>query len=103
MLERRTSEQARDCPAPSHEVEGLREENGRLRKSLALLHAHSLRIQDQLDTLLLHGAESARASEAVALGVREDSPAEQYLGSAAPQLDDHTYSFSTQQDVFLMG
>lgn len=101
-LERGTSEQAGDDPAPIQEAEGLKEENGKLRKSLALLHAHSLRLQDQLDTLLLHGAESARASEAVALGARENPGAEQYPGSAASQLDEHTYSFSTQQDILLM-
>ncbi len=71
MPERGASEPARDDPAPSEELEGLKEENGRLRKSLALLHAHSLRIQDRLDALLLHGTESADGGVAVAPGMQE--------------------------------
>ena len=48
----RPSEQAGNDPAMSAELEELKEENEGLRRSLTLLHAHSLSLQDQLDTLL---------------------------------------------------
>jgi hypothetical protein len=102
MFEGAASEQDGNHPATTEELQALKDENERLRKSLTLLHAHSLRLQDQLDTLLLHETESAHASEAVSPGVRENPRAEQYPGSAARQLDDHTYSFSTKQDVLII-
>lgn len=55
----------RNDPASSEEFDALKEDNERLRKSLALLHAHSLRIQDQLDTLLLQRSKSVVECEAV--------------------------------------
>jgi hypothetical protein len=45
-------------PALSEELDGLKEENERLKKSLALLHVHSLRLQKQLDTLILNGTDA---------------------------------------------
>lgn len=70
MLEGGASEPTRNDPVPSEEFDGLKEENERLRKSLALLHAHSLRIQDQLDTLLLHRSESVVECKAVTPDMR---------------------------------
>jgi hypothetical protein len=81
MFEGAASEQDGNHPATTEELQALKDENERLRKSLTLLHAHSLRLQDQLDTLLLHETESAHASEAVSPGVRENSP-----GGAIPRV-----------------
>jgi hypothetical protein len=92
MLEGDASEPARHDPALSEELEGLKEENGRLRKSLALLHAHSLRIQDQIDTLLSHGTESADAYEAVGAGMLENAGAVPYPRPATGQLVAPTYT-----------
>jgi hypothetical protein len=92
-FEGRASEPTRKDLALTEELDGLKEENGRLRKSLALLHAYSLKLQDQLDSLLLHGTEAAGACEAVAPGTRENSRAEPYPVSAADQLDGHIYEY----------
>lgn len=83
MLEGGTSEPTRNDPAPSEEFDALKEENERLRKSLALLHAHSLRIQDQLDTLLLQRSEPVVECKAVTPELRGELPADQYPESAA--------------------
>jgi hypothetical protein len=58
MLDGMVSEPNWKDPALSEELDGLKEENERLKKSLALLHAHSLRLQEQLDTLILYGTDA---------------------------------------------
>ena len=65
------SGQAGNDPATIEDIRELKDENETLRKSLTLLHAHSLRIQDQLDTLLGNGDERLDASEAMASRVPE--------------------------------
>jgi hypothetical protein len=72
----------------SERLQELKDENGRLRKSLRLLHAHSLRLQAQLDTLLAPKNETMGACEEIASRMREDVRAEGYPGSLAGQLDD---------------
>src|SRR5579883_1363374 len=52
MFEGRASERAGNHPATTEELQALKDENERLRKSLTLLHAHSLGLQDQLDALV---------------------------------------------------
>jgi hypothetical protein len=85
MRERGASEQAGNHPTLSEELRELKDENERLRKSLTLLHAHSLRLQDQLDTVLVQKDTMSGACEAVASGLREASRADGYprvLGGA---------------------
>lgn len=53
MLEPEAPELAAEHSVMSGELEELKDENQTLRKSLTLLHAHSLRLQDRLDSLLV--------------------------------------------------
>jgi hypothetical protein len=76
-LDRRGSEQAGNPTAIRAELEELRDENEGLRKSLTLLHAHSLSLQDQLDTLLEKDKMSG-ACDAVASRMREGRRAVEY-------------------------
>ena len=80
MLDRVASEQAGNHPAMSAELEELRDENVGLRRSLTLLHAHSLSLQDQLDTLLEKVRMSGKC-DAVASRMREGRRAVEYPGS----------------------
>jgi hypothetical protein len=66
MLERGASKQAGKESAMSDELQELKDENERLRKSLTLLYMHSLKIQDQLDTLLAQENTVLDVCEAVA-------------------------------------
>jgi hypothetical protein len=79
-LDRMASERAGNHSAMSAELEELKDENEGLRRSLTLLHAHSLSLQDQLDTLLEKGQMSG-ACDAVASRMREGRRAVEYPGS----------------------
>ena len=83
VLERRPSGQAGDDPATIEDIQELRDENETLRKSLTLLHAHSLRIQDRLDALLERGNKPRDARETVACRVPEGPPED---GSSRPSV-----------------
>jgi hypothetical protein len=87
MVERVSSVQAVKDSAISEELQQLKDENERLRKSLTLLHAHSLRIQDQLDILLGHRNTLLDAFEVVASRVPADPRADEYSGALAGPLD----------------
>jgi hypothetical protein len=82
------SEQAGNHPVMSERLQNLEDENGRLRKSLRLVHAHSLRLQAQLDTLLVQKDKLLGACEAVVSRMREDVPAEGDPAALAGPLDD---------------
>jgi hypothetical protein len=87
MAERVASAQTGKDSAMCEELQELKDENERLRKSLTLLHAHSLRIQDQLDALLGGRNTSLDACGVVASWVPEDRRADEYPGALAGQLD----------------
>ena len=86
MVELGASGQEGDESAMHDEIQELKDENERLRKSLTLLHTHSLRIQDQLDTLLGHRNALLDACEAVAAGVPEGPRADEYSRSSVGPL-----------------
>ena len=69
------------------ELEELRGENQRLRKSLALLHTYSLRVQEQHDTLVAQRDKLLEASEAVASRMRDDGRADNYSMTMLEQLE----------------
>jgi superfamily II RNA helicase len=70
------------------EVEELKIENQRLRKSLALLHTYSLRVQEQRDTLVAQRETMLEVSEAVASCMRDDDRSDDYFIVVLEQLDD---------------
>ncbi len=88
MVQWRASDQTGNHPASSEDLQELKDENERLRKSLTLLHAHSLRLQDQLDTLLAQENTMLDACERVASRMQEAPRADEYPGSLAGSLDD---------------
>ena len=87
VLERGPSGQAENGPATIEDIQELKSENETLRKSLTLLHTHSLRLQDQLDTLIGNGDERLDASEAMASRVPEGARADQDSWSSVGPLD----------------
>jgi len=52
MLESALTHQTRSEASTSQKLQELKEDNERLRKTLAVLHLHSLRLRDQRDILL---------------------------------------------------
>jgi hypothetical protein len=70
------------------ELEELKDENQRLRKSLALLHTYSLRVQEQRDTLVAQRETLLEVSEAVASWMRNDDRSDDSLMLVLEQLDD---------------
>jgi hypothetical protein len=86
MAERVASAQTGKDSAMCEELQELKDENERLKKSLTLLHAHSLRIQDQLDALLGGRNTSLDARGVVASWVPEDRQADEYPGALGGQL-----------------
>lgn len=80
--------QAGNDPATIEDFRELKDENEALRKSLTLLHAHSLSIQGRLDALLGNRDERLDAVEAVASRVREDPRTDQPLDGALSELTD---------------
>jgi hypothetical protein len=87
MLEPGASEHYGDVSAMSEALQELKDENERLRKSLTLLYTHCLRIQDQLDTLLVREDHVSDGRGAVASRIWEDPRADEYPGPSVEQLD----------------
>jgi len=91
------SDQAGNDSVASEELQELKEENRRLRKSLTLLHTYSLRIQEQRDTLLVHRNKLLDAWEAVAGWMRKDYRADEQPGSLVGQIDQAHGEFPHQE------
>jgi predicted nuclease with TOPRIM domain len=89
MLEWGDSKPHGDHPASSEELQELKDENERLRKSLTLLQAHSLSLKDRLDTLLAEEEPRLGACETVALRIREVLGSDDCLGPLAEHLDEN--------------
>jgi hypothetical protein len=87
-LERPALEHAANHPATSDEFEGMKDENRALRKSLALLLAHSLGLQDRLDALLRREHATPCACEVAASRAREALRAGEHPGPSTGALDD---------------
>jgi hypothetical protein len=87
VLERGASGQAGNDPATIEDIRELKDENETLRKSLTLLHAHSLRIQDQLDTLLGNADERLNAREAMVSRLTDGPHAHENSRSSVGPLD----------------
>jgi hypothetical protein len=93
MLKRGTSDQDANHPTPGEELQELKDENERLRRSLTLLHAHSLSLQDRLDALLARTDTMSGACEALAARMREAPRADVYPRSSAGQIDEKVYNY----------
>jgi hypothetical protein len=80
--------QAKVEPVTCEELWELKDENERLRKSLALLHVYSLRIQDQLDILAVQRDRLLDTCEGIASWMRYDHAKEEHPIHLLRQLDD---------------
>ena len=87
VLERGASGHAGNDSATIEDIRELKDENETLRKSLTLLHAHSLRIQDKLDTLLGNADERLNAREAMASRLTDGPHAHEDSRSSVEPLD----------------
>lgn len=88
MLESGASDQARAESVMNQELQELKDENARPRKSLALLHASSLTLREQRDTLVVQRDQLLDAYDAFVFGMRADHRAEEYSSSLRGQFDD---------------
>jgi hypothetical protein len=70
------------------ELVELKNENQRLRKSLALLHTYSLRVQEQRDTLVAHRDKLLEASEMVSSWMRDDDRSDDCFMAVLEHLDE---------------
>jgi hypothetical protein len=99
MLEWGAADQVGNDSVMSEELQDLKDENERLRKSLALLHTYSLRLQEQRDTLVVHRDKLLDACEAVASWMRDDYRADEYPRSLLEQLDDTIGEFPSHKYI----
>jgi hypothetical protein len=72
MLESDATGQPTGISALGNQLHELKGENARLRKSLALLHAYSLLLREQRDTLMVERDQFSGAYRAVATPMRDD-------------------------------
>jgi hypothetical protein len=94
VIETRAAGQARDHSVMSEELHGLRDENERLRKSLALLHTYSVRVQEQRDILAVQRDKLLDACETATTWLRDDDRAEEDPTQLLGQLDNALGGFS---------
>jgi len=93
MLESGATDQNRNESFMSKELQDLKDENERLRKSLALLHGYSLGLQEQRDTLVVQRDQLLDAYEAADFCLRADHRGEEYSKSLLGQFDDGINKF----------
>ena len=97
ILEWRAADQAGNDSVMSEELQNLKDENERLRKSLALLHTYSLRVSEQHDTLLVQRDKLLDTCEAAASRVRDGYRADEYSTHLREQLEDAIGEFPRQK------
>jgi hypothetical protein len=97
-LEWRAAGRASDDSTVDEELLELKDENKELRKSLALLHAYSLRVQEQRDMLAGQRDRLLDACRAIASWMQDNEPAWEaptdlweQLNDAIDELPIHTY------------
>ncbi len=87
MVEQVAAVQDGKDSAISEEFQELKDENERLRKSLTLLHTHSLRLQDQLEAVLGYRNTLPAADDLAACRVSEDPGSDRDPGALAGQFE----------------
>jgi hypothetical protein len=78
----------------TEELDELKDENQRLRKSLALLHTYSLRLQEQRDIIVAQRETLLEVIEAVASRMRDDDRSDDSFTAVLEQLDEVIGEFS---------
>jgi hypothetical protein len=87
-LEWRAAGRASDVSSVEEELVGLKDENEKLRKSLALLHAYSLRVQEERDMLAEQRDRLLDACRAIASRMQDNDPAWEASSDLWGQLND---------------
>jgi hypothetical protein len=77
-----TTGQTRVESLPNEELDGLKDDNERLRRTLSVLHIHSLRLREQRDRLRKERDELVIASAAIGGCVRADPRMEKSSSSS---------------------
>jgi hypothetical protein len=80
-VERGAVDRARNGSAESEQILEMKEEIERLRKTLALLHAHCLSVEEERDALLVQRDKLRDSNDAVTSGMRDNYQSDDCLKS----------------------
>ncbi len=87
MVDSRATDQASGESVMNSELQELKDDNERLRKTLGVLHTHSLKLREQRDILLEQRDELVDVCAAIARSIRDEQRAAKSVNSSPGQFN----------------